>query len=235
MTNPQCERNPRRWLIGLTVLLTTAALLMPSAVASENGQSGSSIDGQVKAFLKAHKDQWKDENITEADGRFLFDFVVRHKYRQCLEIGTSTGHSGIWIAWAMSRTGGVLTTIEIDPARHARAVENFKAAGLGGFVDARLADAHELIPQLKGPYDFVFVDADKEWYLNYFKMLLPKMDIGGCFAAHNVVNLEFMHGVKEFLDYVRSLPEIETLIERTSRSGISLSFKKGGIEDKPVP
>jgi predicted O-methyltransferase YrrM len=82
------------------------------------------------------------------------------------------------------------------------------------------------VPLLKGPFDFVFVDADKEWYQNYFKMLLPKLDPGGCFAAHNVLNLEFMHGIKEFLDYARSRPEIETTVERTSGSGISLSFKK---------
>jgi predicted O-methyltransferase YrrM len=85
------------------------------------------------------------------------------------------------------------------------------------------------VPLLKGPFDFVFVDADKEWYQNYFKMLLPKLDPGGCFAAHNVLNLEFMHGIKEFLDYARSRPEIETTVERTSGSGISLSFKKRPI------
>jgi caffeoyl-CoA O-methyltransferase len=184
------------------------------------------IDRTVRKFLDEHKTLWADENVTEIDGKTLFDLVVEHKYTRALEIGTSTGHSGIWIAWAMSRTGGRLVTIEIDQVRHEKALANFKAAGLEAFVDARLADAHELVPELKGPFDFVFLDADKDWYENYFKLLLPKLDVGGCFAAHNVLNLEFMHGVKEFLDYVRGLPEVETTIERKGSGGISLSFKK---------
>jgi caffeoyl-CoA O-methyltransferase len=183
-------------------------------------------DARVREFLQGHRDQWRDENVTAADGEFLRDLIVKHKYTRALEIGTSTGHSGIWIAWALSRTGGKLVTIEIDEARYEKALANFKAAGLDGLIDARLGDAHELVPLLEGPFDFVFVDADKDWYQNYFKMLLPKLVAGGCFAAHNVLNLEFMHGVKEFLDYARSLPEIETTVERSSASGISLSFKR---------
>ena len=216
----------RAFHLSLFVLIMAAALSALPAPANGPQAAATDLDAKVRNFLTGHRDQWRDENVTESDGMFLYDFVLRHKYTKALEIGTSTGHSGIWIAWALSKTGGTLVTIEIDEARHARAVENFKAAGLDGYVDARLADAHEEVPLLKGPFDFVFVDADKEWYQNYFKMLLPKLDPGGCFAAHNVLNLEFMHGIKEFLDYARSQPEIETTVERTSGSGISLSFKK---------
>jgi caffeoyl-CoA O-methyltransferase len=202
-----------------------AAALLASAVPAPRGED-SDRDAAVRKFLEEHRDQWRDENVTGADGLFIRDLIVRHKYTRALEIGTSTGHSGIWIAWAMSMTGGKLVTIEIDEARYEKALANFRAAGLDGFVDARLGDAHALVPLLEGPFDFVFVDADKDWYQNYFKMLLPKLVAGGCFAAHNVLNLEFMHGVKEFLDYARSLPEIETTVERSSASGISLSFKR---------
>lgn len=208
----------------LPAALLSAALLASAVPAPR--EEVSDRDAQVRRFLDGHRDQWRDENVTAADGEFLRDLIVRHKYTRALEIGTSTGHSGIWIAWAMSLTGGKLVTIEIDGARHEKALANFRAAGLDEFVDARLGDAHELVPLLEGPFDFVFVDADKDWYQNYFKMLLPKLVPGGCFAAHNVLNLEFMHGVKEFLDYARSLPEIETTIERASASGISLSFKR---------
>jgi len=208
----------------LPAVLLTFALLVSALPAPQ--KEGLDRDALVRRFLEEHRDQWRDENVTAADGEFLRDLIVRDKYTRALEIGTSTGHSGIWIAWAMSRTGGKLVTIEIDGARYEKALANFRAAGLEGFVDARLGDAHELVPLLEGPFDFVFVDADKDWYQNYFKMLLPKLVAGGCFAAHNVLNLEFMHGVKEFLDYARSLPEIETTIERSSGSGISLSFKR---------
>jgi caffeoyl-CoA O-methyltransferase len=209
--------------------LAVSAVILSSVVSAafpEAPGQVTTVDKTAKKFLEEHRDQWRDENVTASDGKFLYDFILKHGYTRALEIGTSTGHSGIWIAWALSKTGGKLITIEINEARHAKALANFRAAGLDGYIDARLADAHDLVPELKGPFDFIFVDADKDWYENYFKMLLPRLDTGGCFAAHNVLNLEFMHGVKEFLDYARSLPEVETTVEKSSGSGISLSFKK---------
>jgi caffeoyl-CoA O-methyltransferase len=226
MKHPFPDGIRTRGALVLMIILLAAPVGSFAAGPATSGQSDSSLDRKVATFLRSHKNLWRDENVSEADGRFLFEFLIKHKYTRCLEIGTSTGRSGIWIAWAMSRIGGRLTTIEIDKARYEKAIRNFEEAGLTGFIDARLDDAHDLVPLLKGPYDFVFVDADKEWYLNYFKMLWPRLDIGGCYAVHNVVNLEFMHGIKEFLDYIRDLPEIETIIEHTSKSGISLSFKK---------
>jgi caffeoyl-CoA O-methyltransferase len=188
--------------------------------------SNQSIDEKVRSFLDSQRYKWKDENIRESDGTVLYDLILKHNYKRALEIGTSTGHSGTWIAWALSKTGGKLITIEIDESRYKKALENFKKAGLSDYVDARLADAHELVPELTGPFDFVFVDADKEWYTNYLKLLLPKLDVGGCFTAHNVRNLEYMRGIEEFLDYVRSLPNMETTIDTSSGSGISISYKK---------
>ena len=109
----------------------------------------------------------------------LYDLIVKHNYQKAVEIGTSTGHSAIWIAWALSKTGGKLITIEIDKGRHREALANFKKAGLSDYIDARLADAHQLVEELKGPFDFVFSDADKDWYKNYFVALAPKLEIGG--------------------------------------------------------
>ena len=123
----------------------------------------------------------------------------------------------------MSKTGGKLITIEIDERRHRQAQENFEAAGVTPFVDARLADAHQLVKDLPGPFDFVFSDADKDWYTQYFKDLDGKVAVGGCFTAHNV--LDGLSGISAFLDYVRSRPNYETTIDRTSRSGISVSCK----------
>ena len=103
---------------------------------------------------------------------------MKHRFKRALEIGTSTGHSAIWIAWALSKTGGKLVTLEIDPAATPRRVKNFEAAGVAPFVDARLGDAHELVKQLAGPFDFVFSDADKDWYTQYFKDVDPKLAAG---------------------------------------------------------
>ena len=91
------------------------------------------------------------------------------------------------------------------------------------FVDARLADAHQLVKELPGPFDFVFSDADKDWYTQYFKDLDAKLAPGGCFAAHNV--LQRMGGIPEFLAYVRARPNYQTTIDRTSSAGISISCK----------
>ena len=129
-----------------------------------------------------------------------------------------------WIAWAMSKTGGKLTTIEIDEGRHRQALQHFREAGIDAFVEARLGDAHDLVRQLPGPWDFVFSDADKEWYTQYFKDVDPKLTSGGCFTAHNV--LDPFAGIAVFLDYVRARPNYETTIDRTSRSGISISCKR---------
>jgi predicted O-methyltransferase YrrM len=77
--------------------------------------------------------------------------------------------------------------------------------------------------ELPGPFDFVFSDADKDWYTQYFKDLDPKLAAGGCFTAHNVLN--GFAGVDEFVRYVRAQTSYETTIDRTSRSGISISCK----------
>lgn len=182
------------------------------------------LDERVQKFLEEHKDQWHDYNVTAVDGGTLHDLIINNGYTRALEIGTSTGHSAIWMAWALSKTGGRLITIEIDRQRYEQALENFAEAGVAGYIDARLADAHELVPQLEGPFDFVFSDADKEWYKNYLEAVLPKLETGGCFTAHNVSNS--MRGINEFLDYLHSLPDMETTINTESWSGLSISYKR---------
>ena len=206
----------------LLVGIVSVALLCSET--SGHGQ-GSNIerDTRVRAFLERSRDSWHDLNVPYEDGQVLHDLVVRKGFTRGLEIGTSTGHSGTWIAWAMSKTGGKLTTIEIDEGRHRQALQHFREAGIDAFVDARLGDAHDLVRQLPGPWDFVFSDADKEWYTQYFKDVDPKLASGGCFTAHNV--LDPFAGIAAFLDYVRARPNYETTIDRTSRSGISISCK----------
>src|SRR3989337_2934526 len=167
-------------------------------------------DAKVKQFLDKMRNRWRDLNVPEADGKILYEIIVQNRYKKALEVGTSTGHSAIWIAWALSKTGGKLITIEIDEGRYKTALKNFKQAGVEEFIDARLADAHQLVKELRGPFDFVFSDADKEWYAQYFKEVDPKLVVGGCFTAHNVT--DGFGGIKEFLDYIRSLSNYETTI-----------------------
>jgi predicted O-methyltransferase YrrM len=209
-----------------TLLLAFAPLVFLIAFGQSSQAGDQSLDNRVRDFLASQKDQWREENVTEADGRFLYDLILKRGYTRALEIGTSTGHSGIWQAWALSKTGGSLITAEIEEFRHLLAVRNFKASGLDGTVDARLADAHKLVEELPGPFDFVFIDADKNWTLNYFKALLPKLAPGGCFAVHGVSSLGYMKGIRDFLEYVRGLDFMETTVETPSAGGISLSFRR---------
>jgi predicted O-methyltransferase YrrM len=184
------------------------------------------LDRRVQEFLQSRDRTWRDMNVPSADGKILHDLIVRNKFTRALEIGTSTGHSGIWIAWALSKTGGRLITVEIDESRHREALANFREAGVDAFIDARLGDAHRLVPELEGPFDFVFCDADKDWYANYLKAVLPKMEDGGCFAAHNVSERGWYGNGRDFLSYARSLPNLDTHVLESSRSGISVSYKK---------
>ena len=198
-------------------------VLFTLTLQAQSGDKNYLLDQQVRQFLESQKHQWRDMNVPESDGKLLHDLIVEHNYTRALEIGTSTGHSGIWIAWALSKTGGKLVTIDINERRHKTALANFEKAGLADYIDARLADAHELVPKLEGPFDFVFSDADKGWYKNYFVAVLPKLEVGGCFTAHNMTMRA--RGIQEFIDYVESLPNLETTIDR-SGGGVSISFKK---------
>ena len=133
----------------------------------------------------------------------------------------------MWIAWALAKTGGRLTTVEIDPGRHQTALANFKEAGLESVIDARLGDAHQIVPALAGPFDFVFSDADKDWYKNYLIAVWPKLVAGGCFTAHNVSGWFAGSGIREFLAHLNTLPDAEkTTIDKSSNEGISVTYKR---------
>ncbi|MDD4143380.1 MAG: class I SAM-dependent methyltransferase [Prolixibacteraceae bacterium] len=181
------------------------------------------LDRKVKSFLEENANNWRDMNVSLTDGRILYDLIIENNYTKALEIGTSTGHSAIWMAWALSKTGGKLITIEIDKERYLKAKANFKKAGVDDYIDARLGDAHELVPGLPGKYDFVFSDADKYWYKNYFVAMDPKLEAGGCFTAHNTSM--GIGGVRDFLEYIESLDNYRTTFAEKSRSGLSVSYK----------
>ena len=204
------------------------ALVLGAAVMSTGvaGQNSTPLDVQVQAFLAKHRGTWRDLNVPDSDGKLLHELILKHKFTRALEIGTSTGHSGVWIAWALAKTGGKLITVEIDPGRHRTAVAHFQEAGLTAYIDARLGDAHEIVPTLSGPFDFVFSDADKEWYKNYFVAVWPRMVPNGCFTAHNVSGRNPGAGIREFLAHLKTLPDAVTTIDTTSRAGVSITCKR---------
>lgn len=213
----------------ITIMFMTAysVLTIPLCYSSVKTNT-EELDARVKNFLDSHDWGWGDMNVPAADGKTLHDIIIENKYTRALEIGTSTGHSGIWIAWALSKTGGKLITIDIDERRHREALENFEAAGLSEYIDARLGDAHKIVPALEGPFDFVFSDADKGWYKNYLDALLPKLEVGGCYTTHNVSmgrGRRGRGGSGSYLEYLLSLPNLDTTVDNRG-SGLSISYKK---------
>jgi caffeoyl-CoA O-methyltransferase len=204
--------------------LLIAALTGPDCAAQDRPQE-TELDRQVNEFLDAHRRQWRDMNVPTVDGQKLYDLVIEHGYTNALELGTSTGHSAIWIAWALSKTGGKLITVEIDRGRYEEALANFAAAGLSEYIDARLANAHELVYEIEGPFDFIFIDADKDWYPRYFEALLPKLESDGCFTAHNVSG-RGRRGMGNFVATLEGTEDLETTYFR-SGGGLSVSFKRG--------
>jgi caffeoyl-CoA O-methyltransferase len=218
MTVQEDARVGHNWLLAFAGLVA-AVVGGPMAAPQDKVPS---IDAAVTRFLDQHRYQWRDMNVPDADGKALYDLVLKNNTKRALEIGTSTGHSGIFIGWALSKTGGRLITIDIDEGRHREAVGHFKEAGVAPFIDARLADAHDLVPKLEGPFDFVFIDADKEWYTNYAKAVLPKMPVGGVLTAHNVSQWGGRRQMTgDFYEWIKAQPNLET----TFRAGVMVARK----------
>jgi predicted O-methyltransferase YrrM len=205
----------------LVVPVVSMLALAPAPVTAEEASAQASRDATVEAFLQARESSWQDMNVPRRDGQFLHDLIVEKGYTRGLEIGTSTGHSSIWIAWALSKNGGKLVTLEIDESRRREALQNFEKAGVADVIDSRLGDAHELVKTIEGPFDFVFSDADKGWYTQYFIDVAPKMVPGGCYTSHNIG----MRGMREYIEHLESRPDFETTIEDDRTSGIAVTCR----------
>jgi predicted O-methyltransferase YrrM len=163
-------------------------------------------------------------NVPMDDGRFLRMLAESTGAKHVVEIGTSNGYSGIWFCLALRKTEGKLTTHEIDAGRAAKARENFKRAGVDGLVTLVEGDAHETVVKLEGPpIDLLFLDADKEGYIDYLEKLLPKVRPGGLVVGHNINTRQ---ADPRFVKAITSNPALETILVNMGASGVSLSMKK---------
>jgi len=164
-------------------------------------------------------------NVPVEDGRLLRILAESVGAKHIVEIGTSNGYSGIWQCLALKATGGKLTTFEIDARRAAMARENFRKAGVEDLVTLVEGDAHEKVAQVEGPVDILFLDADKEGYLDYLNKLLPKLRPGGLVIGHNINPGQ---SDPEFVKAVTTNPDLETLILNHT-GGISVTMKKRAL------
>lgn len=166
-------------------------------------------------------------SVPEEDGRILRILTESIGATNVIELGTSIGYSGIWFCLALESTGGKLTTFDIDEGRVAKARENFKRAGVADRVTIVMGDAHETVKKLKDPIDLLFIDADKEGYLDYLQKLLPLVRPGGLIVAHNMTA---RMADPAFVKAISTHSQLETVFINVQASGIGVAMKKRKLQ-----
>ncbi|MHC4205683.1 MAG: O-methyltransferase [Planctomycetota bacterium] len=224
----------RTTIVISTVLIAISAILLSNALAQRPSRPGASQgDAQLEKPPVAKNDNEQKifdvldnirrnqsyRNVPPQDGRFMRIVTEAMNAKNVVEIGTSTGYSGIWFGMALQKTGGKLTTYEIDAQRAATARENFKKAGMADIITLILGDAHEEVKDLKDPIDILFLDADKEGYIDYLDKLLPLVRPGGLVLAHNI-NPRMAD--PNYMKAITTNTDLETIV----RSGMSITLKK---------
>ena len=200
------------------IVLLCAAVMAATSLISAQTPEVQKILGDIKA---------KDKGllaVSEEDGRFLRLMVASNRSKKALEIGGASGYSAIWIGLGLRETGGKLVTIEYDPTRAKELAANIERAGLSDIVQVIPGDAFEQIPKVSGTFDFVFLDAWKKDYKRFLDLVFPRLDKGGLFLAHNVVNKRSEMG--DFLDAIQKQPAVWTTIVSPSGEGMSVTLKR---------
>lgn len=200
-------------------LVLVFVLALPCATFAQNVPSH--VDALLKQIKAADKDQLA---VSEEDGRFMRLLVATSGAKRALEIGAASGYSAIWIGLGMRETGGTLVTIEYDKARAQQAMANIKKAGLSDIVQVISGDAFAEIPKVPGTFDFVFCDAWKRDYQKFFSMVFPRMNKGGLFLGHNVVNKR--DEMADFLKTIHTSPAVFSSIVSPSGEGMSITYKR---------
>jgi len=162
-------------------------------------------------------------NVSTADGRLLRQLAESIGARRIVELGTSTGESGLWFSLALRKTGGKLYTHDIDPGRIAVARENFKRAGVEDIVVITEGDAHETAQRNKDPIDLLFIDAEKEGYDAYLKELLPYVRPGGLIVAHN---MRRPAPNPRYIEAITTSPDLDTSFVLMDGAGVGITLKK---------
>lgn len=229
MTRP---RNPAR-RIALGAAAGLAALIPAARAQGQFRQRANAVAGPPQAksaeerrILEVLEDVYRNHrylSVPVEDGRLLRVLAESIGAKRIVEIGTSTGYSGLWLLLALVKTGGRLTTYEIDAQRHAMARANFERAGAGPLVTLVLGDAHAEVTKLRDPIDLLFIDADKEGYPDYLRKCLPLVRAGGLIVAHNMVS------PPPDPDYVKAVttdPALETVFLNMDTAGVGVTLKK---------
>jgi predicted O-methyltransferase YrrM len=187
---------------------------------------------EVKPELKASRDKLLAEmeanrgiGVPRVDGEFLHMLVHATAAKNVLEVGTYRGYSGIWMGIGLEQTGGRLTTIDIDPERAKEARGNFAKAGLSDRITSLVGDAHQVAKTVAGPFDLVFLDAEKGNEIDYFQTIFPKLRPGGFLLLHNAITSK--KAMQPYFDMLAKQAEIlHVILSLSMRDGFSVSLRK---------
>jgi caffeoyl-CoA O-methyltransferase len=151
--------------------------------------------------------------ITADTGMFFSILLKAIEARRVLEVGTSAGFSTLWLADAIGKNHNTkVITIEMNPQKIEWALKNFKEAGVDKMIEIKQGLALDLLHNLKGNFDFVFLDADKENIVRYFDLVLPLVRIGGIIAADNMLYpYHFRPAMRKYASHVHRKPNIQSV------------------------
>jgi predicted O-methyltransferase YrrM len=201
-----------------------AFVLTIASVAAQQPRPAGTLTPQIEFVLKNIKAADKGQlSVSEEDGRFLRVLVATRGAKSILEIGAASGYSAIWLGLGARETGGKVVAIEFDPQRAREASSNISRAGVADAVRIVHGDAFKEIPKLQGTFDLVFLDAWKPDYKKFFDLVFPRLDPGGLFVAHNVVNKK--SEMEPFLRAIETHPSLYTTIVSPSGEGMSVSYR----------
>jgi caffeoyl-CoA O-methyltransferase len=162
----------------------------------------------------------RTRNVERQTGRWLALLVRATNARQLLEIGSSNGVSTIWLAAAARQNGGQVIGTEILPERVAEANRNLAEAGLDGVARVVAGEARATVASLPGPFDLVFIDAEKDDYVDHFAAVVDRVEIGGLILADNVIS----HDLSAYQAMLRSRSDVETVTVPIDR-GVEFTVK----------
>jgi predicted O-methyltransferase YrrM len=213
----------KRILIIAGLILIVAFVALSQRRASHSSAPSLADTEQEKKILAVLDRMVKSNqtylSVPVEDGKALRLLTEAAGAKHVVEVGTSTGYSGLWFSLALRDTGGRLTTFEVDPGRASQARAHFQEAGVDDIITVVVGDAHQKVSAVEGPIDVVFIDADKEGYVDYLNKLLPKVRPGGLILAHNL-NL-----IPDYIDAVTRNPGLETIFYREG-GGLAVTLKK---------
>jgi len=207
--------------IGLTAAVTLAATLL--SVVAAQAPDHSSIEFRNR-FIQQFDRTGMD--TTPSDAMLLRILVEARKAKRGVEVGSFHGFGAINMGIGFERTGGHLYSLELDPDRANVVRQNVKKVGLDKTVTCITGDARQTLAKLEGKFDFVFIDAAKNQYFDYLKLIEPKLTPGAVVVADNVIRLA--RQMQDFLDYIQNNPNYETVIIRASlekRDGMLVAYK----------